>query len=128
MGFRQGAYAKVWNIEDKGNYSVGQVSISRKNKETNAYETEFQDGFVRFVGTAHNEIKGLQIPENGLSIKISSCDCTNHYDKEKNKVYENHVIFGLELSDNNNKKTNTNKTTKANQAVDEAADEDDLPF
>ena len=34
MGFRQGAYAKIWKIEDKGNYHVAQMSISRKNKDT----------------------------------------------------------------------------------------------
>lgn len=128
MGFRQGAYAKVWKIEDKGNYSVGQVSISRRNEETNVYETEFQDGFVSFVGTAHNEIKGVQIPKNGLAIKISSCDCTNCYDKEKNIMYENHAIFGFELPDSYDKKIDTSKTTKTSQAVNEEADEDDLPF
>ena len=34
MGFRQGAYAKIWKVENKGNYHVAQISISRKNKDT----------------------------------------------------------------------------------------------
>lgn len=101
MGFRQGAYAKVWRVEDKGNYSVAQVSISRKKKDSDQYETEFQHNFVRLVGTAHDMGKDIQEVQGGTSIKITSCDVTNKYDKEARKEYTNFVIFGFEFLDNN---------------------------
>lgn len=139
MGFRQGAFAKLWKVEDKGNYSVAQVSVSRKNKDTGRYDVEFQDGFVRLVGNAHEAAKGLNIPEStGLSIKITSCDVTNKYDAEKGKSYINFTIFGFEIPDNNGSATtntknskNSSKSSKAStKADDNSGDEaeDELPF
>ena len=133
MGFRKDAYAKVWKVEDKGNYSICQVSISKKNKETNQYEVEFQDGFVRFVGKAHEDIKAMGIPERGgLSIKITACDVTNTYVKEKGKTYVNYVVFGFETPDGV-PSTASKTTAKAAKADDEPKfaeldDEDKLPF
>ncbi|MCD8289895.1 MAG: hypothetical protein LUC91_00145 [Prevotella sp.] len=102
MGFRVGAYCKVWKIEDKGNYSVCQISMSRKNKETGVYNTEFQSNYVRFVGDAHTKIQGAIVPQKGgLTIKLVSCDVTNRYDKEKQKEYTNFVIFNFDFPDNN---------------------------
>lgn len=147
MGFRQGAYAKIWSVEDKGNYSICSLSISKKNKETGEYEVSFQSKFVRLVGSAHTDISKMNIPNNGLSIKINSCDVTNSYNAEKKKVYTNCVIFEFDVSENNfnssnssnakktNKKTNSNVNNtlnvdsmpKTENAVSE--DEDfDLPF
>lgn len=129
MGFSNDKFAKVWSVEDKGNYSICQLSVSKKNKETNNYEVEFQDSYVRFVGTAHKDISNMDIPENGLSIKITSCDVTNRYVKEKKQLYTNYVVFGFEIPDGNGgKPTNTNKTTtRATAAVEDDSD-DDLPF
>ncbi|MDY4494862.1 MAG: hypothetical protein SPE24_08255 [Erysipelotrichaceae bacterium] len=133
MGFRQGAYAKIWSVEDKGNYSVCNLSISKKNKDTDKYDVEFQDGFVRLVGTAHTDISGMDIPENGLSIKISSCDVTNNYDADKKKLYTNYVIFGFEIPDNSGtakstKATKPTKSKKVNTKPDVDDVEDELPF
>lgn len=138
MGFRKDAYAKVWKIDDKGKYSIGQISISKKNKETGQYEVEFQDGFVRFVGDAHEAIKDVQIPEKGVSIKITSCDVTNKYVKEKKMTYTNYVVFGLEFPDGNTtttKKSSGKSSKKSAKAKDDDPDfaeldddDDDLPF
>lgn len=134
MGFRQGAYAKVWSVENKGNYSVGNVSISRKNTNSNLYETEFQDGYVRFVGDGHEAIKGLQIPKGGIWIQITSCDVTHKYDAATERVYTNFVIFGLDVMDDNSRgnrtnknSSNTNKSKKAH-VPEESSDENPLPF
>lgn len=130
MGFRQGAYAKVWSAEDKGKYSVGNISISRKNKDTDKYEVEFQDGFVRFVGDAHNALKDLSIDEKGASIQITLCDVTNKYDAEKKKTYTNFVIFGFDVPDNGSaggKKGGAVKSNPKASPADEPED-DDLPF
>jgi len=136
MGFRTGAYAKVWKIENKGNYSVGQISISRKNKNTDQYEVEFQDGFTRFVGNAHNDINSIDFPEKGgLTIKITSCDVTNNYNKEKKTTYTNYVIFGFEtpngeLGESDAETADSEpESAKPNADGDSFAEaEDDLPF
>lgn len=130
MGFRQGAFAKVWRVENKGNYSVAQVSISRKKKDSDHYETEFQNNFVRLVGTAHDMGKDIQEVQGGTTIKITSCDVTNKYDKEAQKEYTNFVIFGFEFPDNNgggNAVASNKKGTTAKKPTNEI-DLEELPF
>lgn len=123
MGFRQGAFARIWSVNDEGNYSTANVSISRKNKETEKYDVEFSDGYVRLVGSAHEAAKGLGLPtreefdpqsDKGVSVKISSCDVTNNYDTKTKKLYTNCVIFGFEIPDNNS--GNSSDSTGAKSA------------
>lgn len=148
MGFRQGAFARVFSVENKGKYSQGRISISRKNKETNVYETEFQDGYVRFVGEAHQNIitAGLPTPaeynkdvHKGITIKINSCDVTNFFMGQDGKVsYTPHyTIFGFEFPDAAPKSANTqdNNATSATggQGVNEFMNipdgiDEELPF
>lgn len=104
MGFRQDAFAKVWKSENKGNYSVVELSTSKKNKDTNTYETDFSYKFVRFIGTAHKQLESLA---DGASIKIGNCEVTNSYDKEKKISYTNYLVFSFEIPDGNNTKSNT---------------------
>lgn len=89
--FSNNAYLKVWEIEDKGNYSIAKVTSSQKNKKTNTWETDFS-AKVRFVGNAHT----AKVRANDR-IKITSCGVTNKYDKERQTTYTNYVIFGLEV-------------------------------
>lgn len=93
MGFRIDAYAKVWEVNDKGNYSEARISISKKNKLTNQYETDFQSK-VRLVGQAHN----CRVKANDR-IKIKSCDVSTRYNKETGVTYTNYVIFEIETDD-----------------------------
>lgn len=127
MGFRQGAYAHVWKVEDKGNYHVAQISISRKNKETNQYETEWQDSFVRLVGTAHQQIKTMDISRN---VKIGSCDVTNKYDANKKTTYTNYVIFNFDDVDGNASapKAATKPNTNSFVNVPDDVEDEGLPF
>ena len=142
MGFRQGSFARIWSYENKGNYSTCRLSISKKNKNTDAYETEFTDGFVRLVGNAHQAIQGIQIDEKkGYNIKISSCDVTNVYTAPDGKVsYTPHyTIFGFEEANfngqNQGNKTgnNANSAPKVESGSDDYMnipddDDDELPF
>ena len=151
MGFRTDSYARVWCVDNKGKYSVGSVSISRKNKNTGTYETEFQDGFVRFVGNAHNDINNLGLPTaderkeaqknntanmlKSASIKITSCDVTNLYTSPEGKVSFNpkYTIFGFEVHDGNTKgNSNINSATKSGSDdfinVPDDVDDEELPF
>ena len=120
MGFKNGSYVKIWEVEDKGKYSIANISVSRKNKETDKYETEFQEKFVKLVSNAHKAVAGTEIPKNGLSMRIKSCDVTNKYDTEKKKTYYNFVVFEFE--------ENNAPSTKANEQTETNVDDDDLPF
>lgn len=52
MGFRTGSYATIWSVESATDTRTkARISISRKNKQTGEYDTDFS-GFVDFIGTA----------------------------------------------------------------------------
>ena len=134
MGFREKSYAKIWEIENKGNYHVASMSVSKKNKETGKYDVEWQNKFVRLVGTAHAQAESLK---TGDSVKIGACDVSNKYDNEKKITYTNYVIFGFEKNDNNGgDKAPTTPPAKATPTapaggfypVNESIADDDLPF
>ena len=75
MGFRKDAYATVWSVEQKSNtLTNGRISISRKNKNTGEYETDFS-GFVSFIGTAAAQ-KASHLKERDR-IRIGDVDVTN---------------------------------------------------
>jgi single-strand DNA-binding protein len=127
MGFRTDAYAKVWAVENKGNYSVVELSTSKKNKATNEYDTDFSSKFVRFIGTAHTQVQGLS---KGTSIKLGNVEVTNSYNKETKTSYTNFLVFSFETQDGNGSK-NTSKPTdnKSNgfMNIPDGIDEE-LPF
>ena len=95
MGLRiSDTYAKIWNIEERGRYAIVELSTSKKNKETDQYETDWSNKFVRFVGNAHTALQGMKGNER---IKITSGEVTSTYDKEKRTSYVNYVVFSFEL-------------------------------
>lgn len=105
MGLRiSDTYAKIWNIDRKEKYSVVELSVSKKNRATDQYETDFSSKFVRFVGNAHQQLINMQGNER---IKIKSGDVSNHYDKEKRVTYTNYVVFDFELADGSQAKPQT---------------------
>lgn len=140
MGFRQadsekrGGYARIWSIEDKGNYSIAKISTSKKGKDGN-YETDFQDGYVRLIGSAHEKAQTLNVTEKGVSIQITSCEVTTPYNAETKKGYVNYAIFAFDLPDDNGGSSNRSKSTaktsrsktKKEVPVEDEQD-DDLPF
>lgn len=131
-----GGYARVWSAEDKGNYSM--VKVSTRKKHDNNYETDFQDGFVRFIGSAHEKIKGITVSEKGVPIQFLSCEVTTPYNAETKKGYTNYAVFAFNVMDGNgnvvsapteatNKKASSKAKTKKEEP-DEVDDDDDLPF
>ena len=105
MGLRiSDTYAKIWNIDRKEKYSVVELSVSKKNRATDQYETDFSSKFVRFVGNAHQQLINMQGNER---IKIKCGDVSNHYDKEKRVTYTNYVVFDFELADGSQAKPQT---------------------
>ena len=75
MGFSVGSYAKIKEVENKGNYSKAKLTISKKIKDSNPaqYVCTFV-GWVNCVGNAHSKR-----PMAGQKIKITNCDVNNGY-------------------------------------------------
>lgn len=92
--FSVGAYIKIWNVTNKGNYSEVECSSSKKNNQTQQYETDFSSKFVRFIGNAHKKS-----PQPNEKIKITNCGVQNvkinngQREYLKNPVY---IVFDFE--------------------------------
>ena len=85
MGFRKESYATVWEVEPVSDtMTKGRISISRKNKNTGEYETDFS-GFVSFVGTA--SAKKASLLKEKDRIRLGDVDVTNRYDKKNGVTY-----------------------------------------
>lgn len=96
MGMRNGAFATVWEVKNgSGNYTDVRISTSKKNKQTDKWETDYS-GFVRFVGTAHQNASSLKEKDR---IKIGDCEITNRYDNDKKITYTNVAVFSFEMAD-----------------------------
>ena len=127
MGFKTNAYAKVWKTEDKGNYSVVELSTSKKNKQTGEYETDFNGKFVRFIGQAHTDIKRYG---DGIKIKLGNVEVTNSYNKETRVSYTNFLVFSFEAEESNTN-TNTGSLPTGNEdfmKIPSDLDSEELPF
>lgn len=122
MGFRNGAYAKIWNSEDKGKYSVVELSTSKKNKETDEYETDFSSKFVRFIGAAHEALKKLG---DRTRVKLGSVEVTNSYNKDTKKGYTNFLVYSI---DEDEEKKNDAPTPPKKEEFVPDNDSDELPF
>lgn len=101
MGFREGAFATVWEITDeRDNFAKVRISTSRKDKKTDEYVTDFS-GFVSLVGNAFKNLDTIRDElENNerCRIKIGACDVSNRYDKDAGREYVNFTMFDFELS------------------------------
>lgn len=138
MAFQNGAFAKIWEFTDKGNYGVVNLTTSKKDKESGTYETDFQAKFLPVFGKAYEFAKGLNIPQNGASVKIIKCSLTNKWDPEKKVTYWNPSVSELEdasFNGNSNGKAAATATPgkgkKSAPASDYAMLDDDdaqLPF
>lgn len=97
MSFRQGAFAKVWEVKPANNgYINARISTSKKIDEKN-YDTDFS-GWV--------SIKDGGSIKDGDRIKITDCAVTNKYVKEKDITYTNFNIYKYEMADGSAPKKN----------------------
>lgn len=123
MGFRSGAYATVWEVNSVSETMTKvRLSTSRKDKQTNEYETDFS-GFVAFVGAkAAKDAAHLKEKDR---IKIGDTDVTTKYDKEKKISYTNFTVFSFE-SANVSPTVSTEDAVTA--AVEEVISDGEVPF
>lgn len=97
MGFRENSYATIWQVKTVSEtLTNARISISRKNKQTGEYETDFS-GFVSFVGTSAAS-KAANLKEKDR-IKLLKTDVTNKYDKDKDVAYTNYKVFDFSTQD-----------------------------
>lgn len=126
MSFRNNAYATVWEVTPKtATITSARISTSRKDKETDKYETDFS-GFVSFLGTAAAS-KALSLKKEDR-IKLLDVAVTSKYDKEQNKTYTNFNVFDFELAtkgDSAQAQKNNSPTKEVDSGEVEA---EDLPF
>ena len=123
MGLKTNCYATTWEKKPypSGKATDVRISVSKKNKQTDQYETEFS-GWCRFAGTANQ--KAASLVERSR-IKITDFEVTNRYDKEKGTTYTNVTVWDFEPQTNH-----TGGQTAAAPVPQAAApsDDDTLPF
>lgn len=101
MGFREGNFATVWEVTNKGDkFTKIRVSTSRKNKD-DEYYTDFS-GFVSLVGEAHKKAGKIEAAlknSDRVRIKFGATDTTNNYKKDEGREYVNFTLFDFEMAD-----------------------------
>ena len=128
MGFRNGAYAKIWEVTPISDTATKlRLSISRKDKRTGEYEQDFS-GFVLAIGTA-TAAKAAKL-ESGARIRIGDCDVTTKYDKVKKVEYVNYKLFSFEDPDSNDIPASTPNfyDGEPSPTIGDGEVDDDLPF
>ncbi len=92
--------ATVWKIEDKGNYTLVQMSTSRKDKKSNTYKNS-NWSFVRFVGEAHKKANLLE-RKSRIVLKGAGLSKEPYTDKDGKEVYPENpqfVVFNWEFQE-----------------------------
>lgn len=134
--FSVGSYLKIWGVNDKGNYAEVECSSSKKNKQTEKYETDFSSKFVRFIGEAYSKR-----PQKDERVKITNCAVQNVYEKDGQKQYLKnpyYLVYDFErVADRNNTQSNnayipnaygSPSFAKNSPNFEELPDSDGLPF
>lgn len=127
MGFRTGAYAKVWEVTPMSDTSTKvRMSVSRKNKQSGEYEQDFS-GFVLAIGTAAaHKAAGLK---QGDRIKLGDVDVSTRYDRDKKVTYTNFKMFSFDVENGSNTSGGSGGNTEPQPPVDEGElDDNRLPF
>lgn len=122
MGFRSGAWMRIFEITPGERSTKVRGSISKKNKQSGQYEQDWS-GFVALAGTAHRDAGKLKVND---TIKIGECDVTSRYDKEKKKEYINFSIYSFETNEEQGGASAPVPAASAAPAADTTDDED--PF
>ena len=127
MGFRKGAYATVWSVQEiSGVNTKHRISISRKDKQTGEYTDDFS-GFVNVYGTAAAS-KAALLKERDR-IQLGDVDVRTKYVKEKNVTYYNFNIYSFEKEESRNSPPRDDAATMVSNNVDNGElDDSNLPF
>ena len=128
MGFRSGAYAKIWKIEHRSQtWARVNLSVSTKDKETGEYETLFT-GFVDFFGTAN--VQHLSRHKEGDRIQLDRVTVRTPKDEETGKYYTNFICWEFKDADGESggKQTRASKPVDSGEIEADEPESDDYPF
>lgn len=125
MGFRSGSYATVWEVNPVSETMTKvRLSTSKKNKQTDSYETDFS-GFVAFVGAA--AAKNAAHLKEKDRLKLGDVEVTTKYDKEKKISYTNFTVFNFEVADGGSSSTSS-PVEAAIEKAEEVLSDGEVPF
>ena len=129
MGFRTGAYAKVWSIRPISDTMASvNISTSKKNKQTDKLEKDFS-GFATCIGTA--AVKKAMALRDGDVIIIGDCEVSMSYGADNKPTFTNYKIYSFEVAENNKPKASSNSSNqkRADEGIDHnPVEESHLPF
>lgn len=127
MGFRSGAYAKVWDVSPVSDaVTTLRISISRKDKKTGDYVDDFS-GFIRVIGTA--AAKNASLIKPGDRIRLGDVDVSTRYDRDKKVEYTTYKVFGFDNVSDNQSNSNVAGDVAGESILDEVdVDDQSLPF
>jgi hypothetical protein len=114
MGFRNGAYAKIWEVKpnSSGKSTSVRLSVSRKVAD-GQYEEDFS-GYAAFIATANTLAAKLR---KGDRIKLGDVDVSSRYNAEKKERMFSFKVFSFENID----------TSKSKNPAPEDLQDGDLP-
>ena len=127
MGFRNGAYATVWEVKPiSATCTQVKLTISKKARDGSGYETDFS-GYVRFVGT--NAASSAAKLHEKDRIKLGDTDVTTYWQAEKKVTYTNYACFSFESANaNGQSRSNAAPTPAVDEGEIIGASDDDMPF
>lgn len=129
MGFRTGAYAKVWSIRPISDTMASiNISTSKKNKQTEKMEKDFS-GFATCIGTA--AVKKAMALKEGDVIVIGDCEVTMAYGADNKPTFTNYKVYNFEVAENNKPKTTggSSHQKRTDEGIDHnPVEESHLPF
>ena len=127
MGFRSGAYAKVWDVSPVSDaVTTLRISISRKDKRTGDYVDDFS-GFIRVIGTA--AAKNASLIKPGDRIRLGDVDVSTRYDRDKKVEYTTYKVFGFDNVSDSQSNSNVAGDVAGESILDEVdVDDQSLPF
>lgn len=127
MGFRNGSFAKVWEIKPISDKKTDlRISISYKDKQTGEYIDDFS-GFVSCCGSIPaSKAARLKI---GDRIKLGDVDVSRVYNKEKQTNFETFKVFSFDTLTDTSSSSPTSQSSAIETGVEGDVEPDDrLPF
>ena len=98
MGFRNGAFAKVWEVKPNrsGKSTAVRLTVSKKLKD-GGYEEDFS-GWVTFIVAANEKAKKLR---NGDRIKLGDVDVSSTYNRDTKEKSYSFKAFSFDIDGGN---------------------------
>lgn len=128
MGFRTGAYARVFDVKPKsGTMTSVRLAVTRKDKMTGEYVDEFS-GWTSFIGS--EVAKTAMSLKPGDRVKLGDVDVLTRFDKDKGISYITYKVFSYDVEHafSSAFSAEENIAYQSRQTNEEDGNNDELPF